>query len=533
MKRKEAEEKIHPEGECKKEGIGATGAWPVDTPGGRFYAEWDREVPVTREGQLIFFFQFLKTGVRWEEFLRQCPLSYTGNRGSGAARVLGTVLLSVLNGHWRYAHINGVRGDGVNPVLLGVGATVSEDVVRGAMRRIKEDAGLDWLSEQLVGSISPVLGLPWVLDIDTSVKPLYGHQQGSEVGYNPKKPGRPCHVYHSYFVASLRISLGVEVRPGKEHAAARGLPQLWETLQRLPRDRWPTFARGDCGYGSEAVMLEFEQRGLPYLFKLRHTLKVKELVRAMMGQGALWKDCGDGWQALESSIKLSGWSHARRVILVRENPAGAPVALEGKTMRPGKDRQSHLPGAGEPDWKGQAAPWCGKISVLVTSLDPDAYPTTIMPQQYRNRGDAENGFDELKNQWGWCGFNSRLLAPSRLMANLVALFYNWWNLYTRLYDGDHHREAVRSRPLLMQGVGRQTQSGGQRTVRVSILHEKSELIARAVSSISNELHQMHAISERWSPLQRWTLLLNRIFQRWLGGKWLPDLPPEASLFLSG
>jgi len=37
-----------------------------------------------------------------------------------------------------------------------------------------------------------------------------------------------------------------------------------------------------------------------------------------------------------------------------------------------------------------------------------------MPQQYRNRGDAENGFDELKNQWGWCGFNSRLLAPSRL-----------------------------------------------------------------------------------------------------------------------
>ena len=46
--------------------------------------------------------------------------------------------------------------------------------------------------------------------IDVTVKPLYGHQQGAEIGYNPQKPGRPSHVYHSYFIANLRISLGVE-----------------------------------------------------------------------------------------------------------------------------------------------------------------------------------------------------------------------------------------------------------------------------------------------------------------------------------
>ncbi len=86
---------IHPEGESKK---GVAGAWPVDTPGGRFYAEWDTQAPVTREGQLIFFFQFLHAGARWKEFLRTCPLKYTGNRGSGAQRVMGTVLLSVTVG---------------------------------------------------------------------------------------------------------------------------------------------------------------------------------------------------------------------------------------------------------------------------------------------------------------------------------------------------------------------------------------------------------------------------------------------------
>ena len=41
------------------------------------------------------------------------PLHYTGNRGSGALNVMGTVLLSVLSGHWRYVHINGLRGDGI------------------------------------------------------------------------------------------------------------------------------------------------------------------------------------------------------------------------------------------------------------------------------------------------------------------------------------------------------------------------------------------------------------------------------------
>jgi hypothetical protein len=33
-----------------------------------------------------------------------------------------------------------------------------------------------------------------VLDIDASIKPLYGRQEGAEIGYNPAKPMRPSHV---------------------------------------------------------------------------------------------------------------------------------------------------------------------------------------------------------------------------------------------------------------------------------------------------------------------------------------------------
>jgi hypothetical protein len=520
---------IHPEGEPANSKISPTQAWPLDTPGGRFYAEWDEDTPTTRDAQLIFFFQFLHAGGRWEQLMANCPLAYTGNRGSGARNVIGTVLLSVLNGHWRYAHVNSIRGDAINPPLLGMEKTVSEDTVRRAIKRIPEKSGLDWLRKQVLDCIAPALELPWILDIDTTVKALYGHQQGAEIGYNPRKPGRPSHIYHSYFVANLRISLGVEVLPGKKSAATCGMSGLWQTLDDLPRSRWPTFARGDCGYGSESVALEFEDRGLPYLFKQRHTPKVKALINTCMGLGHGWKDCGDGWQAMESSLKLHGWTKSRRVVLVRESPAKAPV---GKQARRRRDHQN-LPNARGDGWEEQATPWSGKIAVLVTTLDEHAYPTESMPRLYRERSDCENVFDELKNQWGWNGYTTRKLSACRLMANLIALIYNWWNLYTRFYDGEHHREAITSRPALMQGVARQVHSGGQRKVKVSLLHERGDVIARAVTLISNQLHEMMCIAEQWTIEQRWALLLTRLLRRWLGGKWLTGVPPDARLLLSG
>ena len=103
----------------------------------------------------------------------------------------------------------------------------------------------------------------------------------------------------------------------------------------------------------------------------------------------------------------------------------------------------------------------------------------------------------------------------------------------RLYDGEHHREAISSRPALLHGVARLTRSGGQRTVKVSVAHEKSALITAAITQVSNTLARFHAIAEPWSVEQRWTLLLTHIFRRWLGGKWFSQLPPEAELLFSG
>ena len=139
---------------------------------------------------------------RFDALVADCPLVYTSPNAPSKRDVLGTVLLSVLAGQSRYAHITARRGDGVNPSLLGMGKVASEDSVRRGLERIGAEDGTSWLQGHLDDTVRPLLSEPWVLDCDTTIKPLYGHQEGAVVSYNPKKPGRPSHACHAFLVAA-------------------------------------------------------------------------------------------------------------------------------------------------------------------------------------------------------------------------------------------------------------------------------------------------------------------------------------------
>jgi hypothetical protein len=65
-----------------------------------------------------------------------------------------------------------------------------------------------------------------------------------------------------------------------------------------------------------------------------------------------------------------------------------------------------------------------EYAVLVTNSD---YRLESMAQLYRDRAAAENGFDELKNQWGWGGFTTQDIERCQTSARAVALVYNWWS----------------------------------------------------------------------------------------------------------
>ena len=205
----------------------------LDSFAGPVHVEWDAEAALTPLGQLPFFIDFLKVSGLFDAFVADCPLHYTSPNAPKKRDVLGTTMLSMLSGHKRYAHIAALRCDGVLPELLDLNKIVSEDAVRRAFAAIDENEGAAWLRSHLDYCVMPLLAEPWILDIDTTVKPLYGHQEGAVVGYNPKKPGRPSHCYHTYSMAGTRLVFDVDVCAGNEHTSKHSAPGLWALLDRI------------------------------------------------------------------------------------------------------------------------------------------------------------------------------------------------------------------------------------------------------------------------------------------------------------
>ena len=501
----------HPPGEQSAVEPDASGMGVVvDSFGGPVRVEFDHEAAFTPLGQLPFFIDFLKAAGLFEALVADCPLHYTSPNAPKKRDVLGTAMLSMLAGHKRYAHIAALRGDGVLPELLDMSKIVSEDAVRRAFAAIEEEAGANWLRGHLDHCAEPLLSEPWILDVDTTVKPLYGHQEGAVVGYNPRKPGRPSHCYHTYSMAGTRLVLEVDVSAGDEHGSNHSAPGLWALLDRTPRDCWPSLLRGDKGFGNEGVMGEAERRALPYVFKLRLTANVKRAIERLSGQSD-WVDSGQGWQAKETEIRLQGWSRQRRVVILRRRVRGALATRAMDEDRP--PRLAFLDiGPSEEMWEYQ---------VLATTL---AEALESFGQLYRDRGDGENVFDELKNQWGWGGFVTHDLARCRLAARLVALFYDWWNIFTRLAEPDRHREAITSRPLLLHAIAQRVRHARQTTIKIASTHAKSVPAEKALRAVALFLRRLVTNAEQLTPWQRWREILSRAFQAFLKGRALRAPP---------
>ena len=154
-------------------------------------------------------------------------------------------------------------------------------------------------------------------------------------------------------------------------------------------------------------------------------------------------------------------------------------------------------------------------------------------QLYRDRADCENSFDELKNQWGWGGFTTRDLKRCRLMAGCVALVFNWWNLFVRLADPAHHREAITSRPLLLQAIGRQTNHAGRTTVTITSSHGEHARARAALTRIAGFFAHLRKTAEQLTALERWYRILSEALKKFLRGRKLEpplQLPAGAASY---
>jgi hypothetical protein len=99
----------------------------VDTLGERMHVRWDEGAAAAPHGQLVFFAEFLAATGEFERWVSSCPLQYSSGNAPDKRDVLGTLMLGLLAGHRRYAHMTALRGDAVAAQGLGMAKVVSED----------------------------------------------------------------------------------------------------------------------------------------------------------------------------------------------------------------------------------------------------------------------------------------------------------------------------------------------------------------------------------------------------------------------
>lgn len=470
----------------------------VDTLGGRMHVRWDESASATPHGQLVYFTEFLATTGVFDRWVSSCPLEYHSGNAPHKRDVLGTLMLGLLAGHRRYAHITALRGDAVAAQALGMNKIVSEDALRRALQRIDEAASSAWMRPALMHSVREALDKPWVLDIDASIKPLYGRQEGAQAGYNASKPGRPSHVLHTFWVGNLRLVLDVQVSAGKQHSSTHAKAALAQLLDELG-DKRPALVRGDSGYGNEGILLQLEERQQPYLLRLRQTANVQRLVARQFARMDWSRPDAQGCQMVEDGLQLQGWSKKRRVVIVRQRIRGGIARerrVDGKQLR--LDLGADCVVEGDRLWQ---------YAVLVTDVQ---YPLESIGQLYRDRADCENGFDELKNQWGLGGFTTQDIHRCQTTARACALVYNWWSWYCRSANPHERMEAITSRPLLLAAVGTTASHAGRTTLHLTPMHGKTELLKTLIANIRAALQYVKDTAEQFKSQDPWALLVRYV-----------------------
>ncbi len=158
----------------------------------------------------------------------------------------------------------------------------------------------------------------WI-DVDSSVKTVYGRQQGVAKGYNPHKKGaRSYHPQLAFCTHSKEILQGW-FRTGSAYTSNGVVEFMKQLMAQLPDVKRIIF-RGDSGYFVGALLDYLDLLSHGYLIKV----KLKNLVPLLSKQ--TWEPIKNkpGWEQCSFWYCAGNWNASRLLVAVRQKQAVIP-----------------------------------------------------------------------------------------------------------------------------------------------------------------------------------------------------------------
>lgn len=285
---------------------------------------------LTRFGGLSLFQSFCKTlGLR--HFL-QLYVRWPNYRARGyhPADLFIAHVFAIVTGIGRIENTQSLIHNGLIPPLLGLPEFPHRDTLRSFLWRFGPNdlKALVAAHNRLRQELFARLGLRYsaIVDADTTALITYGSQEGTAVGYVPKR--RHSQGSYAPIISSegrSGLSLGMELRAGNVLGGSGAWDFLAPILTQLPSSisSRRTRVRLDGAFYDKTIVQSLDEKRLGYAIvaKMHRPLK-NHMVEAR------YQEFARGWEAAQFSYTPMQWRQEHRFVAVRR-----PIALETEEIQ--------------------------------------------------------------------------------------------------------------------------------------------------------------------------------------------------------
>ncbi|ETR66748.1 MAG: transposase (IS4 family protein) [Candidatus Magnetoglobus multicellularis str. Araruama] len=234
-----------------------------------------------------------------------------------ASDVILVLIMNVIAGAKHISQCNILRNDNVVRTFLDW-EKYPDDRTIGRLFEIFTHKHCIELSEVERNIRNQVWSIKWfgriTLDLDSTVKGVYGNQEGAEKGYNSRKRGQKSYHPLLCFIAENRECLHNWLRPGSTYTSNGSVQFVQECFSKIPKRVWKIFVRADSGFFAGHFLEYLENNKCEYLIKV----KMRNLKKLLLKQK--WRKIGNDilFETCQFSHKCQNWNKARKFLAIRK-----------------------------------------------------------------------------------------------------------------------------------------------------------------------------------------------------------------------
>ena len=263
-----------------------------------------------------------------EQHLQQYDSLKAPNSTYSITDALDFMVDAVFLGYSRFLHMEDLRTDQAYISIRGASAP-SEKVCRDTLALLPSNAAdaLRAINQDLLSLKAVSEGTKEVAaDFDDSVITLFGSQERSDIGYNPKYHGRPSYKEKVGVISGTKELVDLTLEEGSHHSNHDFLDFFKCFESSLPAEWILKRIRCDRGFYDDDNFTYFEDQGYEYIVKAKMTKNMKKVVDWVCEHPQDYK-----WEQADSRSKehavfhttdiflpMPGWERARRIVIVRK-----------------------------------------------------------------------------------------------------------------------------------------------------------------------------------------------------------------------